>query len=76
MLCIFRNDPVTRIENIRDIVLPTNLINSTLIVFPTSTDEKIKINKFIPEQDAIEKCSLNETFCIKVDNYPRYINTK
>eukprot|EP00102_Acyrthosiphon_pisum_P026465 XP_016663675.1 PREDICTED: uncharacterized protein LOC107884984 [Acyrthosiphon pisum] len=62
----------TDIETIRGIVLPTaNLTNSSSIVFPTSTSEKIKINKFIPEQKAIEKCSLNGSYCIKVDNYPR-----
>jgi len=59
------------------IVLPTaNLTNSSSIVYPISTDEKIKINKFIPENNAIEKCSLNATFCIKIDNYPRYVYTK
>lgn len=38
------------------------------IVFPSPT---VSINKFIPDLQVIEKCSLNETFCIKVDNYPR-----
>lgn len=78
LLYIFRNDSVTGIKNMRaDVVLPTtNLTNSSSIVFPISTDEKTKINTFIPENTVIEKCSLNETFCIKVDNYPRYLNTK
>ncbi|XP_060855070.1 uncharacterized protein LOC132932721 isoform X2 [Metopolophium dirhodum] len=68
-----KNDSVTGIKNMRaDIVLPTvNLTNSSSIVFPNSTDEKTKINTFIPENTVIEKCSLNETFCIKVENYPR-----
>ncbi|KAL4127401.1 hypothetical protein QTP88_011572 [Uroleucon formosanum] len=68
-----KNVPVIGIENIRVIVLPTaNLTNkSSSIVFPTSNGEKIKTNKFIPEQKAIEKCSLNESYCIKIDNYPR-----
>nr|BAH70732.1 ACYPI001858 [Acyrthosiphon pisum] len=38
------------------------------IVFPNPT---VSINKFIPDPQVIEKCSLNETFCVKVDNYPR-----
>ncbi|CAI6354341.1 unnamed protein product [Macrosiphum euphorbiae] len=68
-----KNDSVTGIKNMTaDIVLPTaNLTNSSSVVFPISTDEKTKINKFIPENTVIEKCSLNETFCIKVENYPR-----
>ncbi|KAL5236667.1 hypothetical protein ACI65C_004077 [Semiaphis heraclei] len=67
-----KNDSVTGIENTGAIVVPTaNLTNSSSIVFPSSTDKKIEINKFIPQQDAIEKCSLNESFCIKIDNYPR-----
>ncbi|CAI6354220.1 unnamed protein product [Macrosiphum euphorbiae] len=67
-----KNVIVTDIENIRVIDLPTaNLTNSSSIVFPTSTSEKIKINTFLPEQKAIEKCSLNASYCIKVDNYPR-----
>ncbi|CAI6352701.1 unnamed protein product [Macrosiphum euphorbiae] len=67
-----RNVPVTGIKNIRVIVSSTaNLTNSSSIVFPTSTGEKIKINTFIPQQDEIEKCSLNESYCIKIDNYPR-----
>lgn len=42
------------------------------IVFPNSMNEKMQsLNKFVPEQQVIEKCSLNESFCIKVDNYPR-----
>lgn len=42
------------------------------IVFPNSINEKMQsLNKFVPEQQVIEKCSLNESFCIKVDNYPR-----
>lgn len=67
-----KNDPGTSIGNTKVIVLPAaNLTNSSSFVFPSSTDEKITISKFIPEIKAIEKCSLNDTFCIKVDNYPR-----
>lgn len=44
--------------------------HSSTIIFPTN-EEKDKVNAFIPEQRIIEKCSMNESFCIKVDNYPR-----
>ncbi|XP_060881212.1 protein spaetzle-like [Metopolophium dirhodum] len=67
-----KNVPVPSIENIRVIVSSTvNLTNSSSIVIPTLTGEKIKINSFIPAQNAIEKCKLNESYCIKIDNYPR-----
>jgi hypothetical protein len=71
----FRNESVVDIENIKVIVLPTtNLTNSSSIFDPNSIDTKItlvSIDKFIPEQNVIEKCSLNDNYCIKVDNYPR-----
>ncbi|XP_015372221.1 PREDICTED: protein spaetzle-like [Diuraphis noxia] len=67
-----KNHPVIGIENTKVMVLQTaNLTNSSSTVFPSSIDKKFEINNFIPEQNAIEKCSLNESFCIKVDNYPR-----
>ncbi|XP_060880538.1 uncharacterized protein LOC132952292 isoform X2 [Metopolophium dirhodum] len=36
-----------------------------------SPNPTVSINKFIPDPQVIEKCSLNETFCVKVDNYPK-----
>ncbi|KAF0764877.1 protein spaetzle-like [Aphis craccivora] len=70
-----QNGSVIGIENIKVILLPTaNLTNRSTIVVPNSIDEKIKfvsIDKSIPDSNAIEKCSLNNSYCIKVDNYPR-----
>lgn len=56
-------------------IQPSNGVKSlqakhSSIIFPTS-EEKDRVNAFIPEQQIIEKCSMNESFCIKVDNYPR-----
>lgn len=48
--------------------------SSSSIVFPNSLDDKIQTvstNSFIPEHHVIEKCSMNGSFCTKVDNYPR-----
>lgn len=48
--------------------------SSSSIVFPNSIEEKIPTvspNTFLPEQHVIEKCSMNGSFCTKVDNYPR-----
>ncbi|CAH1731108.1 protein spaetzle-like [Aphis gossypii] len=70
-----QNESVIGVENVKVIFLSTaNLINSSSIVVPNSIDDKIKfisIDKFIPEPNAIEKCSLNGSYCVKVDNYPR-----
>jgi len=47
---------------------------ASTIVFPNSINEKVptvELNKFIPDSQVIEKCSMNESFCIKVDSYPR-----
>jgi len=47
---------------------------ASTIIFPNSIKEKVptvEINKFIPDSQVIEKCSMNESFCIKVDSYPR-----
>lgn len=44
--------------------LQSSQTKMSAIVFPTT-------NKFIPEIHEVEKCSLNQTFCTKVDNYPR-----
>lgn len=48
--------------------------SSSTIVFPNSGDGKIPRignNKLIPDPHVIEKCSMNGSFCTKVDNYPR-----
>lgn len=53
--------------------------SSSTIVFPNSGDGKISriaVNTFTPEPRAIEKCSMNGSYCIKVDNYPRLLKTK
>lgn len=51
--------------------------SSSTIVFPNSGDGKNpRINKLTPEPNVIEKCSMNGSFCIKVDNYPRLFNVK
>lgn len=52
--------------------------SSSTIVFPNSGDGKILRvgnNKLIPDPHVIEKCSMNGSFCTKVDNYPRLFNT-
>jgi len=73
---LFKNENTTNNTNKQlnsSLKLPQT--KSSSIVFPNSMNEKIQtvpINKFIPEPHVIEKCSLNESFCIKVDNYPRY----
>lgn len=43
------------------------------IVFPNSVDGRIQMasNKFIPDQNTIKRCSKDDSYCIKVDNYPR-----
>jgi len=72
---LFKNENTTNNTNkqpINGLKLPQT--KSSPIVFPNSANEKIQsvsINKFIPEPQVIEKCSMNESFCIKVDNYPR-----
>lgn len=53
--------------------------SSSTIVFPSSGDGKITRvgnDKLIPDPHVIEKCSMNGSFCTKVDNYPRLFNTK
>lgn len=53
--------------------------SSSTIVFPNSGEAKIPRignNKLIPDPRVIEKCSMNGSFCAKVDNYPRLFNTK
>ncbi|XP_026821576.1 uncharacterized protein LOC113559983 [Rhopalosiphum maidis] len=70
-----KNESVVGIENTKVIILPTtNLTNSSSGFDRNTIDKKItlvSIDKFIPEQNVIEKCSLNDNYCIKVDNYPR-----
>ncbi|XP_025198393.1 protein spaetzle-like [Melanaphis sacchari] len=74
---LFKNENINTTNNTNkqhnsSLKLPQT--KSSSIVFPSSINEKmqsVKINKFIPEPHVIEKCSLNESFCIKVDNYPR-----
>lgn len=53
---------------------PQQTKSSSMIIFPNSSDEKmatVSLNKFVPEPQAIEKCAMNESFCLKVDSYPR-----
>lgn len=45
------------------IVFPTDIVKDNLPIY--------SINKLIPEPRVIEKCSMNGSFCTKVDNYPR-----
>jgi len=72
---LFKNENTTNNTNKQPSIglkLPQKKTSS--IVFPSTINEKmesVSINKFIPEPEVIEKCSLNESFCIKVDNYPR-----
>lgn len=72
---LFKNENTTNNTNKQpNIGLKLPQTKSSPIVFPNSISEKIQslpINKFIPEPHVIEKCALNESFCIKVDNYPR-----
>lgn len=49
--------------------------SSSVVIFPNMIQENIPttpINKLVPEPDIIDKCAMNESYCIKVDNYPRY----
>jgi len=53
---------------------PPQTKSASTIIFPNSINDKIQMdlkNKFIPERRIIEKCSMNGSFCLNVDNYPR-----
>lgn len=72
---LFKNENTTNNTNNQpnnNLKLPQT--KTSPIVFPNSMNVKkqsASINKFIPEPQEILKCSLNESFCIKIDNYPR-----
>ncbi|XP_050533305.1 uncharacterized protein LOC126901109 [Daktulosphaira vitifoliae] len=45
----------------------------SVVIFPSSVKETtpISINKFIPDLRFVEKCSKNNSYCDKIDNYPK-----
>lgn len=67
---LFKNENTNNKQLSTGLKLPQT--HPSPIVFPNSINEKLHLaNKFVPEPQVIEKCSQNESFCIKVDNYPR-----
>ncbi|XP_050430330.1 uncharacterized protein LOC126839221 isoform X2 [Adelges cooleyi] len=65
------NDSTTHVSN--GLKTPQSK-SSSIVVFPNSAKEAvhtISVNKFIPDRQIIDNCSKNDSYCDKVDNYPR-----